>query len=106
MAGFDFGCNSDGICTVSAAWPPLTQYYGADGAGQMKHFVEDDGFNTFRLPVGWQFLVNDVLGGPIDEANFAIYDDLVQVSPSVLFGSPTMLIIFARLAYPQARTAS
>ncbi|KAF4574378.1 Endoglucanase EG-II [Pleurotus pulmonarius] len=78
MAGFDFGCNSDGICTVSAAWPPLTQYYGADGAGQMKHFVEDDGFNTFRLPVGWQFLVNDVLGGPIDEANFAIYDDLVQ----------------------------
>ncbi|KAJ8487851.1 hypothetical protein ONZ45_g14184 [Pleurotus djamor] len=78
IAGFDFGCNVDGDCTASAAWPPLSQYYGSDGAGQMNHFVNDDGFNTFRLPVGWQFLVNDVLGGPIDEDNFKEYDDLVQ----------------------------
>ncbi|KAI0071102.1 endoglucanase [Panus rudis PR-1116 ss-1] len=78
IAGFDFGCNSDGSCTASAAWPPLLQYYGHDGEGQMNHFVKDDGFNVFRLPVGWQFLTNDVLGGDINEANFQEYDTLVQ----------------------------
>ncbi len=40
--------------------------------------MKDDGFNAFRLPVGWQFLTNDVLGGPIDDANLQEYDDLVQ----------------------------
>ena len=49
-----------------------------DGEGQMQHFVNDDGFNTFRLPVGWQFLTNDVEGGPVVAANLAKYDDLVQ----------------------------
>lgn len=49
-----------------------------DGAGQMKHFVEDDGFNIFRLPVGWQFLTNDVLTGTLYEDNFQEYDTLVQ----------------------------
>lgn len=78
IAGFDFGCNGDGNCTPSAAWPPLTKYYGMDGAGQMQHFVKDDGFNSFRLPVSWQFLVNDVLGGPIVEENLQKYDDLIQ----------------------------
>ena len=51
---------------------------GLDGAGQMKHFVEDDGFNVFRLPVGWQFLTNGVATGDIDEDNFTEYDALVQ----------------------------
>ena len=44
----------------------------------MEHFVNDDGFNVFRLPVGWQFLTNDVLTGDIDEDNFQEYDALVQ----------------------------
>jgi len=78
ISGFDFGCNTDGSCTASAAWPPLTQYYGHDGEGQMNHFVKDDGFNVFRLPVGWQFLTNDVLGADIDEDNLTEYDALVQ----------------------------
>ncbi|KAJ7881766.1 carbohydrate-binding module family 1 protein/Glycoside hydrolase family 5 protein [Mycena olivaceomarginata] len=78
IAGFDFGCNSDGSCTASAAYPPLTQYFGKDGKGQMTHFVNDDGYNVFRLPVGWQFLTNNVLGGAVDQANFAEYDALVQ----------------------------
>lgn len=78
IAGFDFGCNGDGSCTASAAWPPLTKYYGADGEGQMQHFINDDGFNTFRLPVGWQFLTNNVMGGPIVAENLVKYDDLVQ----------------------------
>lgn len=52
---------------------------GADGAGQMQHFVNDDGFNVFRLPVSWQFFTNNVLGGPVVAANLAEYDDLVQV---------------------------
>ncbi|KAJ7669341.1 endoglucanase [Mycena polygramma] len=78
IPGFDFGCNSDGSCSTGAAWPPLTQYFGADGAGQMKHFVNDDGYNTFRLPVAWQYLTNYVLGDPINAANMAEYDALVQ----------------------------
>lgn len=78
IAGFDFGCNTDGSCTASAAYPPLTQYYGKDGKGQMTHFVNDDGYNVFRLPVGWQFLTNNVLGAPVNQTNLAIYDALVQ----------------------------
>ncbi|TFY79534.1 hypothetical protein EWM64_g4481 [Hericium alpestre] len=78
ISGFDFGCSTAGDCHASAAWPPLTQYYGMDGAGQMQHFVEDDGYNVFRLPVGWQYLVGDTLGGPIVDANMAEYDALVQ----------------------------
>ena len=78
IAGFDFGCNTDGNCNASGAWPPLTQYYGHDGAGQMQHFVNDDGFNVFRLPVGWQFLTNDVLGADVDQDNLTEYDALVQ----------------------------
>ena len=78
IAGFDFGCNNDGTCPVSSAYPPLTQYYGNDGPGQMSHFVGDDHLNIFRLPVGWQFLVNNNLGGTLDATNFGKYDTLVQ----------------------------
>ena len=42
----------------------------------MKHFVDDDGFNIFRLPVCWQYLV-DELGGALDTSNAGIYDELV-----------------------------
>ena len=44
----------------------------------MQHFVTDDGLNTFRLPVGWQYLVNNNLGGTLDSTNFAAYDSLMQ----------------------------
>ena len=44
----------------------------------MKHFVDDDGFNVFRLPVGWQFITDGVAGGDINEDNWAEYDALVQ----------------------------
>ncbi|KAF8157039.1 carbohydrate-binding module family 1 protein/Glycoside hydrolase family 5 protein [Crassisporium funariophilum] len=78
IAGFDFGCGVDGTCTTAGAWPPLLEFYGHDGLGQMQHFAKNDGFNTFRLPVGWQFLTNDVLGGTLNSTNFAKYDALVQ----------------------------
>jgi endoglucanase len=45
----------------------------------MTHFVKDDGYNTFRLPVAWQFFTNYVLGDPINADNMAKYDALVQV---------------------------
>ena len=47
-----------------------------DGPGQMKHFADDDGFNLFRLPISWQYLVNGNLGGPLDEDIFSQYDGL------------------------------
>ncbi|KAI0040360.1 glycoside hydrolase family 5 protein [Auriscalpium vulgare] len=80
ISGFDFGCNSDGTCNASGAWPPLSVYYGHDGAGQMSHFVNDDGYNVFRLPVGWQFLTDSdtTAVSTLNDANFAEYDALVQ----------------------------
>ena len=48
------------------------------GPGQMQHFVKDDGLNVFRLPVGWQYLVNYNLGGPLDSTFFADYDGIMQ----------------------------
>ena len=43
----------------------------------MQHFVHDDGMNAFRLPVGWQYLVNNNLGGQLDSYNTGEYDKLV-----------------------------
>lgn len=72
IAGFDFGCTTDGSCDLSSTDPPT------NGNAQMKHFVSDDGLNAFRLPVAWQYLVNNQLGGKLDSANFATYNKLVQ----------------------------
>ena len=58
--------------------PPLTQYNSNDGPSQMTHFTQNDSLNIFRLPVAWQYLVNNVLGGTLDETNFGKYDELVQ----------------------------
>lgn len=43
----------------------------------MQHFAGTDGLNVFRLPVCWQYLVNQQLGGPLDTTNAGIYDELV-----------------------------
>ncbi|TKX23074.1 endoglucanase EG-II [Elsinoe australis] len=73
IAGFDFGCGTDGTCSVSGI-----VNVAATGATQMKHFVTQDGLNAFRLPVGWQYLVNNNLGGTLDATNFGNYNTLVQ----------------------------
>ncbi|RFU72635.1 glycoside hydrolase family 5 [Trichoderma arundinaceum] len=82
IAGFDFGCSTDGTCNVSGVYPPLKNFDGAnnypDGVGQMQHFIDDDNLNIFRLPCGWQYLVNSNLGGTLDANNLAVYDQLVQ----------------------------
>jgi len=78
ISGFDFGCDTTGTCNVSGAWPPMLEYYGADGIGQMQHFVNDDKLNVFRLPTSWQYMTNGVVGGVLDETNAGIYDQLVQ----------------------------
>lgn len=44
----------------------------------MQHFYKDDGMNIFRLPVGWQYLTNNVVGGDLDSTNFGKYDELMQ----------------------------
>ncbi|KAK8083381.1 glycoside hydrolase family 5 protein [Apiospora saccharicola] len=78
IAGFDFGCSTSGACDLSQALPPIATLNGPDGLGQMQHFVKDDHMNVFRLPVGWQYLVNNKLGGNLDATNFGKYDQLVQ----------------------------
>ncbi|KAK6529162.1 Endoglucanase EG-II [Orbilia ellipsospora] len=73
IAGFDFGVSTSGsqdfsqIADVSSI-----------GVTQMQHFVRDDKFNIFRLPAGWQFLLNNNLGGTLDSNNFGKYNTLVQ----------------------------
>ncbi|KAF8313040.1 cellulase-domain-containing protein, partial [Clavulina sp. PMI_390] len=109
IAGFDFGCGTDGTCVITGSdgpYPPLASLGNPDGIGQMTHFRkghiphvllveypnprtyasigQDDGFNIFRLPVGWQYLVNGVLGGTLDPTNLATYDELVQGCLSAL----------------------
>ncbi|KAF5326770.1 hypothetical protein D9619_004471 [Psilocybe cf. subviscida] len=78
IAGFDFGCGTDGTCDTTKAVPPLSQYGGPDGAGQMQHFVKDDGMNLFRLPVGWQWLTGSSASSTLNQNNFAKYNALVQ----------------------------
>ncbi|EGO03449.1 glycoside hydrolase family 5 protein [Serpula lacrymans var. lacrymans S7.3] len=77
IAGFDFGCGTDGTCDITQADPPLTQLGGSDGLGQMTHFINDDGYNIFRLPVGWQYLTDNVMTGTLNETMFANYNMLV-----------------------------
>ncbi|KAK7702620.1 hypothetical protein SLS64_009583 [Diaporthe eres] len=72
IAGFDFGCGTDGTCTVDGITVPST------GAAQMQHFYKNDNMNIFRLPVGWQYLTNNVVGGDLDSTNFGKYDELMQ----------------------------
>jgi endoglucanase len=38
-----------GTANLASADPPLTALGGSDGAGQMSHFVKQDGLNVFRL---------------------------------------------------------
>jgi endoglucanase len=75
MAGFDFGCTIDGTCKTGGNVDIVSN---GNAVQQMQHFVNDDGLNAFRLPVGWQYLVNNQLGGPLDATNTAAYDKLVQ----------------------------
>ena len=44
----------------------------------MQHFATNDDLNLFRLPVGWQYLVNNNLGGSLDESFFSTYDQIMQ----------------------------
>lgn len=44
----------------------------------MGRFVHANGLNIFRLPVSWQYLTNNTLGGPLNPTNFGYYDQLVQ----------------------------
>ncbi len=77
------------------------------GPGQMQHFVYDDGLNAFRLHVGWQYLVNNNLSGPLDPTFFADYDGICKPAllraPTVLSTSTTMPAETAALSVKEAR---
>jgi len=49
----------------------------------MRHFVNDNKFNIFRLPAGWQFLVANNLGGQLNAQNWSKYNTLVQACLSL-----------------------
>lgn len=79
IAGMEFGCNTNGVCKLNAGYDgPQDIVATKNAAGQMNHFVKDDGLNAFRLPVSWQYLANGKIGGALDGGNLAKYDSLVQ----------------------------
>lgn len=80
IAGGDFGCQIDGSCPTGSTQLPLgSNGGGGDGPGQMQHWTSlSKPLNLFRLPVSWQFLANNQLGGDLDAGNVARYDKLVQ----------------------------
>lgn len=72
------------IARIDAPLPNVPPAYSSpyeplgNGPAQMLHFVSAHNFNIFRLPVSWQYLVDNVLGGPLDPTNFGMYDHLVR----------------------------
>lgn len=75
IAGFDFGCDVWGNCNGGMDESMVTT--GA-GLTQMTHFVSK-GLNSFRLPVRWQYLAPSGNPGQLDESNWLMYDQLVQM---------------------------
>jgi len=73
IAGFEFSVDTSGNRKVNGA-----QDVSTNGTLQMQHFVTDLGFNAFRLPVAWQYLVNNEIGGQLDPVATGKYDKLVQ----------------------------
>lgn len=98
IAGGDFGCQIDGTCPTGSTQLPLgSNGGGGDGPGQIQHWTSlDKPLNLFRLPVSWQFLANNQLGGDLDSNNLGKYDKLVQACLST--GAHCMIDIhnFAR----------
>lgn len=78
IAGFDFGSYDN--CGTKTSGPYITP---SNLIAQINHFVQDDALNAFRLPVSWQYLINQFDGGflgpnVLDSGNFDTYDSLVQ----------------------------
>ncbi|TQN70976.1 Endoglucanase EG-II, partial [Colletotrichum shisoi] len=69
---------TQGSCPLGKVQLPLSSLGGGDGEGQMNHFVQTSKLNMFRLPVSWQFLVNNQPGGQLDANNFGRYDQVVR----------------------------
>lgn len=83
IAGGDFGCDSaTGTCPTGSTQLPLGSSGGdGDGLGQMQHWtsLSPKPLNMFRLPISWQWLVNNqVRATTLDATNVAKYDQLVQ----------------------------
>ncbi|KAL6855738.1 glycoside hydrolase family 5 protein [Trichoderma novae-zelandiae] len=78
IPGIDFGCDIDGSCPTDTSSVPLLSYKGGDGAGQMKHFAEDDGLNVFRISATWQFVLNNTVDGELDELNWGSYNKVIN----------------------------
>lgn len=81
IAGGDFGCQIDGTCPTGSTQLPLgSSGGGGDGPGQMQHWtsISPKPLNLFRLPISWQFLVNNQVGATLDSTNLGKYDQLVQ----------------------------
>lgn len=81
MAGFDFGCSTDGSCNLGGYYDIVADLHPT-GIQQMDHLASL-GLNAFRLPIGWQNMVGGVLGGPLNETALTDYYLLVSACLAV-----------------------
>lgn len=44
----------------------------------MAHFTKTHGFNIYRIPVSWQYLINQKLGGDFHPPVIGKYDEVMQ----------------------------
>jgi endoglucanase len=79
LSGFDFSVDTNGNANLAGVAPP-TQGQGSYNAfGQLWHFYNNDGFNLFRIPVSWQYLINsNTASSNLDNGHFGNYNGLVQ----------------------------
>ena len=72
LAGLEFGMGIDG--RLSGGYYMEVE----EAEKQIEHFVNDIGLNAFRIPVGWQYLVGNTCGGPLDPAYVEEMDVVMQ----------------------------
>jgi endoglucanase len=88
LSGFDWGIDTNGNANLAGATPPTQGQGDYNGYGQLWHFYNNVGFNVFRLPVSWQYLINsNTASATLDNGHFGNYNGLVssclQLGPGV-----------------------
>ncbi|KAF8866278.1 glycoside hydrolase [Acephala macrosclerotiorum] len=75
LSGFDWGCSTDLNSPFPFSSSPDTDFATGNVRRQMTHFVNDDGFNVFRLPVAWQWIINNATAasGVLHEGNIELF---------------------------------
>ncbi|KAH0834839.1 hypothetical protein J3R83DRAFT_10459 [Lanmaoa asiatica] len=117
IAGFDFGCGTDGTCNITQACPPLTQLGCADGLGQMQHFIIGQGGPSneifaelwYNIADYWKNesrIIFGVMNEPHDIPNIMIWAGSVQAAVTAIHstGASSQIILLPGNNYTSTET--